>query len=356
MFHKKAIKSAAVMPISSKPSILIILMGSLGDVARGLGLVSQIKAHRPQSRITWLVEPKCADLVGQHPQIDNIVIFKRTWSVTAVWDLFQQLRKEHFDIAFDLQRHLKSGFFSLISNGQRRIGFHRKNAKEFNWIFNNEHIDYFSEKLPKLQHYFKFLDYLGFPEPVDVDFGFSELETQSHLPPTLSKLQHPLVAVLLGSRWESKDWFIDGSIQLVQRIMATGDLQVALIGGQAQAANAHKICDEITTKGVINLVGNSLVELTAVIKQAKAAIGPDSGPGHLAAAVGTPYVTLFGPTSAKRYAPYRCEHLVVQTELECIPCNKRQCPEHTKQCMRAIDADDVMEKLSMALQSGMKSQ
>jgi ADP-heptose:LPS heptosyltransferase len=122
MFHKKAIKSAAVMPISSKPSILIILMGSLGDVARGLGLVSQIKAHRPQSRITWLVEPKCADLVGQHPQIDNIVIFKRTWSVTAVWDLFQQLRKEHFDIAFDLQRHLKSGFFSLISNGQRRIG------------------------------------------------------------------------------------------------------------------------------------------------------------------------------------------------------------------------------------------
>jgi ADP-heptose:LPS heptosyltransferase len=266
--------------------------------------------------------------------------------------MVQQLRKEKFDIVLDLQRHLKSGFFSRLSNSKRRIGFHPKNAKEFNWIFNDEHIDYFSEKLSKLQHYFKFLNHLGFPEPVDVDFGFSELEIKTHLPPILYESQHPLVAVLLGSRWESKDWFIDGYIQLVQRIMASGDLQVALIGGQSQAANAHKICDVITTKGLINLIGNSLVELTAVIQQAKAAIGPDSGPGHLAAAVGTPYVTLFGPTSAKRYAPYRCEHLVVQTELECIPCNKRQCPENTKECMRAIDADDVMEKLSIALSSG----
>jgi lipopolysaccharide heptosyltransferase II len=356
MTLKKAIKSVAVKSIPSEPSILIILMGSLGDVTRGLGLVSHIKTQRPQSRITWLVEPKCADLVSLHPQIDKIIIFKRAWSAIAVWDLYQQLRKEHFDITLDLQRHLKSGFFALLSNGTRRIGFHRKNAKESNWIFNNEHIDYFSEKLPKLQHYFKFLDHLGFPEPVDVDFGFSELETKMHLPPILSKLQHPLVAVLLGSRWESKDWFIDRYIQLVQRIMATGDLQVALIGGQSQAANARKICDKITTKGVINLVGNSLVELTAVIQQAKAAIGPDSGPGHLAVAVGTPYVTLFGPTSPKRYAPYGCEHLVIQTELECIPCNKRQCPEHTKQCMRAIDADEVMEKLSIALSSGWNDQ
>jgi lipopolysaccharide heptosyltransferase II len=331
-------------------------MGSLGEVARGLSLVSHIKAQRPQSRITWLVEPKCADLVGLHPQIDNIIIFKRAWSLAAVWHTYQQFRKERFDITLDLQRHLKSGLFSLLSSGKRRIGFHPKNTKELNWIFNNEHIDCFSERLPKLQHYFKFIEYLGFPRPVDVDFGLSELETKTHLPPTLSKLQQPLVAVLIGSRWESKDWFIDGYIQLVQRILDTGALQVALIGGQSQAADAQEICNKVTTKGIINLVGNSLVELTAVLQRAQAAIGPDSGPGHLAAAVGTPYVTLFGPTSPKRYAPYRCEHLVVQTELECMPCNKRQCPEHTKQCMRAIDADDVMEKLSIALQSGTKNQ
>jgi len=338
--------------IPSTPSILIILMGSIGDVARGLSLVSHLKANLPKSRITWLVEPKCADLVGLHPQIDNIIIFKRAWSVTAVLDIYKQLRKEHFDITLDLQRHLKSGFFSLLSNSQRRIGFHQKNAKEFNWIFNNEHIDYFSEKLPKLQHYFKFLDYLGFPGPVDVDFGLSEFEANQYMPHPLSELQHPLVAVLLGSRWESKDWFVDGYIQLVQQIMATGDLQVALIGDRSQAADAQKISENMTTKGIINFVGKtSLVELTAVLKLSAVAIGPDSGPGHLTAAVGTPYVALFGPTSPKRTAPYGCEHLVVQAELNCIPCYKKQCPEHTKQCMYAIGADDVMGKLSIALRS-----
>jgi len=95
----------------------------------------------------------------------------------------------------------------------------------------------------------------------------------------------------------------------------------------------------------------SLVELTAVLKLSAVAIGPDSGPGHLTAAVGTPYVALFGPTSPKRTAPYGCEHLVVQAELNCIPCYKKQCPEHTKQCMYAIGADDVMGKLSIALRS-----
>jgi lipopolysaccharide heptosyltransferase II len=335
-----------------RPSILIILMGSIGDVARGLGVVSHLKANLPECRITWLVEPKCAELVDLHPLIDNIIIFKRAWSATAVLDLYRQLRKEHFDITLDLQRHLKSGFFSLLSFSQRRIGFHQKNAKEFNWMFNNEHIGYFNEKLSKLRHYFKFLEYLGFPEPARVDFGLSDFDATKFMPSPLSQLQGPLVAVLMGSRWESKDWFIDGYIQLVQQIMTAGDFHVALVGDRSQAEDARKISETMKAKGIFNLVGKtSLVELTAVLKIAAVVIGPDSGPGHLTAAVGTPYIALFGPTSSERTAPYDCGHLVVQAELSCRPCYKKQCPEHTKQCMSAIDADDVMKKLSVALTS-----
>ncbi len=336
--------------IVHQPSILIILMGSIGDVVRGLSLVSHLKTNLPKCRITWLVEPKCAELVDLHPQIDNIIIFKRAWSAAAVLDLYKQLRKEHFDITLDLQRHLKSGFFSLLSFGQRRIGFHQKNAKEFNWIFNNEHIDYFNENLSKLRHYFKFLEYLGFPDPIDVDFGLSDFDANRYVPPPLSQLQGSLVAVLVGSRWESKDWFAVGYIQLVQQIIAAGDLHVALLGDRSQAADAQKILETMKTRRIFNLVGKtSLVELIAVLKRAAVVIGPDSGPGHLTAAVGTPYISLFGPTSPERTAPYECEHLVVQAELSCQPCYKKQCPEHTKQCMYAIGADDVMRKLSIAL-------
>ena len=90
--------------------------------------------------------------------------------------------------------------------------------------------------------------------------------------------------------------------------------------------------------------------MTAVLKAAAAAVGPDSGPGHLAAAVGTPYVTLFGPTPASRHVPYGCEHLIVQSGLDCAPCYQRQCPDRNNQCMQNIELDDVVEKISMALE------
>jgi len=85
------------------------------------------------------------------------------------------------------------------------------------------------------------------------------------------------------------------------------------------------------------------------LKAAAAGVGPDSGPGHLAAAVGTPYITLFGPTPPGRHAPYGCEHLVVQAEEDCIPCYKKRCPDRNRECMYHIDPDMVMDKLSKAL-------
>jgi ADP-heptose:LPS heptosyltransferase len=337
------------MQMSSKPSILIILMGSLGDVARGLGLVAHIKAHLPGSRITWLVEPKCTELVGLHPQIDNIIEFKRKRSVAAMWDLYQILQKERFDITLDLQRHLKSGFFSLLSRGKRRIGFHRKNAKEFNWLFNNESISYCHENLPKLGHYLKFTELLGLPEPDHLDFGFKSLDVNKLVPPAVLAIQNSFIAVVLGSSWESKDWNFEGYSNLVQHVIKTENRHVVLLGGSDQWAVAEKHIKKANSPKIINLTGNSLIEMTAVLKAAAAAVGPDSGPGHLAAAVGTPYVTLFGPTPADRHVPYGCEHLIVQSDLNCAPCYQKQCPEGNNRCMDNIEVGDVAEKISQAL-------
>jgi len=332
------------------PSILIILMGSLGDVARGLGLVSHIKAHLPESRITWLVEPKCADLVGLHPQIDNVIEFKRKRSVAAMWDLFQKLQKEDFDITLDLQRHLKSGFFSLLSRGQRRIGFHRKNAKELNWLFNNESIPYCDENLPKLGHYLKFTEHLGLPEPNRLDFGLETLDVNKLVPPAVAAIQNSFIAVVMGSSWESKDWNFEGYGNLVQHIIKNQNRRVVLLGGSDQWTVAEKLIEKANSPNVINLTGNPLIEMTAVLKAAAAAVGPDSGPGHLAAAVGTPYVTLFGPTPANRHVPYGCEHLIVQSDLDCAPCYQKQCPEGDNRCMENIKVDDVAQKISVALE------
>ena len=327
-------------------------MGSLGDVARGLCLVSHIKNHLPASKVSWLIEKRRTDMVGCHPQLDKVIVFDRSRGISGVWRLYQLLRREHFDIALDLQRIFKSGFFSLLSGARRRIGFHRRNCKELNWAFNNEHIPYFSENRSKLEHYLKFTEYLGLPEMDTADFGLAHLDVDSTVPPQVAEIQNSFIAVVMGSSWDSKDWNFSGYHNFVQTIIETQNRHVVLLGGNSQMALAADLVEKLNSPKVINLTGNSLLEMTAVLKAAAAAVGPDSGPGHLAAAVGTPYVTLFGPTPANRHAPYGCEHLTIQSNLSCAPCYKKQCPDRNKECMTSIDVSEVADKISRALADG----
>jgi heptosyltransferase-1 len=336
----------------SAPSILIILMGSIGDVARGLCLVSHIKNNLPGSRVTWLVEPTCSEVVCLHPRIDKMIVFNRHRRMLGIRNLYKDLSREHFDITLDLQRHLKSGFFSFLSGAKRRIGFNRRNSGEFNWIFNNEYIPYVRDELelPKLHHYLKFTEHLGLSEPAFLDFGFSCFDEKSDLPDIVAKISKPFIAVVMGSSWESKDWFFEGYYRLVKNILSSINGAVVLIGDRSQVSSATKLCQKVGSHELINLVGKtSIPELVAVLKAAAAGLGPDSGPGHLAAAVGTPYVSLFGPTSPKRAAPYKCEHLVVQYGVSCVSCYKKKCPELDRLCMRRISVESVQEKLSIAL-------
>ena len=344
MITKKSTKK-----IPTAPSILIILMGSLGDVARGLCLVSHIKNHRPESKVSWLIESRRTDMVSFHPQLDHVIVFDRSRGTSGVWDLYKVLRREHFDIALDLQRILKSGFFCLLSGAARRIGFHRRNTKELNWLFNNEYIPYHPETLSKLDHYLKFTEHLGLPEPDSLDFGFKMLDVNLTAPPAVVKIQNTFIAVVMGSSWESKDWSFESYCNLVEHIIKIRNRPVVLLGGRDQWDVAEKLMANTDSPNIINLTGNPLVELTAVLKAAAAAVGPDSGPGHLAAAVGTPYVTLFGPTPAGRHVPYGCEQLIVRSDLDCAPCYQKQCPEGHVRCMENIGVDDVAEKISQAL-------
>ena len=298
-----------------------------------------------------LVEKKRTDLVGFHDRLDRAIVFDRASGIPGIWNLYRALRREHFDITLDLQRLLKSGIFSLLSGARRRVGFHRRNAKELNWVFNNEHIPYCSENHSKLEHYLKFTEHLGLPDPNRLNFGLTALDVKQTAPWQVVEIQNKFIAVVLGSSWESKDWSYDGYFNFVKYIIEKLNRHVVLLGGNSQQGLAAGLIEKLKSPRVIDLTGNSLLEMTAVLKAAAAAVGPDSGPGHLAAAVGTPYVTLFGPTPADRHVPYGYEHLVVQSDLDCRPCYKKQCPEHSNRCMANIKIDDVTEKIFQALDS-----
>lgn len=334
----------------SKASFLIILMGSLGDVVRGLCVPTHIKKCLPDCRITWLVEPKWVQIVESHPSVDEVIVFNRPLNALGVVVLYRKLKKFHFDVTLDLQRHLKSGFFSFLSRSKRRIGFHRLDAKEMNWIFNNERINCFGEDLPKFLHYLKFPHYLGLPKPDKINFGFSSMDVDAHLPAGISALHKPYIGIVMGASWQSKDWPIEYYEELIRHIISDSRYGVVLLGDHSKRAFAESISNQMDSANLLNLADKtSLLELSAILKNAVVNAGPDSGPGHISAAVGTPYVSFFGPTRPARVAPYGCEHLVVRTSAPCAPCNKKNCPDHEDHCMRLITPKLVVEKLDDVL-------
>ncbi|NLF24738.1 MAG: glycosyltransferase family 9 protein [Deltaproteobacteria bacterium] len=330
-----------------RPRILIILMGSLGDVTRGLCVVSQIKRVFADASITWLVEDKWAELVRLHPQIDRVLIFERNSKVVGTFRLQRELRAARFDISFDMQRILKSGICAWLTGAKWRVGFHPKDSKEGNHFFNNCYIEYQGEHSSKTLHYLKFVEKLGIEVSFPLDFGIRGIDLRVLAPHLAEKLTGRYVVLVLGSSWQSKNWTEAGYRGLLEKLLGHGGYGVVLVGASSQAVLARELA---AGSGILNLVGEtSLTELVGVLKGASAAIGPDSGPGHVAAALGVPYLALIGPTAAVRVAPYGSEELVVESHQLCAPCYQRRCPGMQERCMREIRAEMVWEKLQVII-------
>ncbi len=325
----------------TKRRILIVLLGSLGDVARGLSITDRIKEVSPDVHITWLVEPKCREIVMLSKCIDEVLIFDRGKPLRDTYRLWRTFRKLGFNTVLDMQRHAKSGFFSWLTGAEQRVGFHRKDAKEFNWIFQTETIEAGHSSLNKFYQYQNFLHSLGITpknnsraELIGSALGVGILP------------QGPYVFLVLGSSWPSKDWVPEGYDLLIAELREK-KVSVVLVGESSMTSLADSM--SVKRDGVTNLVGRTtLSELVEVIRGASLGIGPDSGPGHIAAALGIRYISLFGPTSPKRVSPIGSEHLVVTASIGCSPCNRRVCPGLDKLCMRLIPVPAIMDKVRVA--------
>ena len=131
-------ESSLGMQAEGKQRIVIVLTGALGDIARGVSILSPLKDSHSESHVTWIVEERWRSLVDQHPMVDEVISFDRKKGVAGALELWRKLTPLHFDVCLDLQRHLKSGLFSWFTGAARRIGFHPRNAKEGNWFFQTE--------------------------------------------------------------------------------------------------------------------------------------------------------------------------------------------------------------------------
>jgi lipopolysaccharide heptosyltransferase II len=328
--------------------ILIVLHGAIGDVARALPLASLLRRRFPGASLIWSVEPASLPLLELCRGIDDIIVFDRGRGVGAFWRFLKTIRGRRFDLVIDLQRHLKSGFISRWSGASYRLGFHRFDAKEFNWLFNNFHIPAMGEAVPKIFHYLKFAEFLGAsPEPIEWDL---QLTAEDHLR-AASLLGGPEVraaALFVGSRWQSKQWFAEQIAATASAIRLRHGLEVVFLGGPGERSLASE-AEALAKERIINLTGKtSLREAVAIISRVCVCVGPDTGLMHIAAALGTPVVSLWGATDPGRTGPFGFGDLVIRGVAECSPCRKRHCAIG-RLCMQSIGTEAILAMIERAL-------
>jgi len=314
--------------------ILLIKLGALGDVINTLPLAIHLKTHF-KARIHWLVEPLSYPLIASHGWIDQAILFdKHNWKA-ALGNVKQQIRHTKFDITLDLQRILKSGFFCLMADSRRKIGFDRKRCKEMTWLLPFERIPPADPNEHMLTQYMEFAAYLG-TAPREIRWDIPLTDTSP------AGLPDEYIVLNIGATKPANRWLPDRFAALADAIYDRYHIFCVLTGGPEDNQRAASITAAAKTE-LINLVGQtSLMQLIAVIDGARLVVSCDTGPMHLAVALGKEVVALFGPANPRRTGPYKGH--VIHKELNCAPCSLRKCRKDDE-CMQAITPEDILPVL-----------
>lgn len=336
--------------LTRPPRILIIKPSSLGDIVHALPVLAAARRAHPQAHIAWLVARSFASLLEGHPLLNEVIVFERN-RLGKIWRYPNRLgeilkfagglRARRFDLVVDLQGLLRSGLLTWASGARRRVGFAA--ARELSWLFYSQLVRPGTGLNHAVDRNLAVAGALGWPvTPVDFPYPIAppEMATASDL---LNKhaISAGFVAVILGARWESKRWPDAQFVKLLDGLAGRG-VATVLLGGPDDRSSAEQIALACRVKPV-NLVGaTSLRGLAAVLAKSELVVAHDSGPLHLAAALGRPTLALFGPTDPAKTGPYGPAGHTITNPVPCAPCLRRRCPLGHQDCLRKLDADAVL--------------
>lgn len=325
------------------PRILIVRLSAIGDVIHGIPVACALREHFPQAHIAWMVEGRSADLLRGHQAIDEIINVPRGWlkSPAFVWRLRGQLRRERYDVAIDMQGLTKSALVAWMSGAQRRIGFSGWEGRELSARLNNELIAATAKHVVDIN--LELLRPLGIASPA-VRFDLPETSADRAMAERVvaeSPLRGGFAIINPGAGWPSKWWPRD-RFAAVARYLGEREATPSLIvwAGPQEREWAEEIVSH--SHGHARLApATTLTELAAICRRARLFIASDTGPLHLAVAVGTPCVGLYGPVPAERNGPYGPQHVSIQKM--CLPTRSRERRTAGPESMEAIGVDDVYQ-------------
>jgi heptosyltransferase-1 len=361
--------------------ILLIKLSAVGDVVHTLPVLNKLRRRYPNAQIDWLVTPAIGELLQHHPALHNVIDFMRDtsappWAWPALKSYVQlaaKLRPIGYDMVIDLHGQSRSAFLSFATGAPVRIGFDKQRAsvwansrkvtdnfrkhswqgaREGAWLFYTHHIPLPTLDVHVIDHYLSVGKLLGFDvSPADFSFRIPQaaLDRVDALLRKHGIANKQFVVIAPRGNWETKRWPDEKSAAVARHFLQRGYAVVAVGAPRERdvGANIARLAP-----GVVDLTGEtSISELAALIARGAICVAHDSGPMHLAVALGRPVVGLFGPSDTIWAGPYHRENAVVRADLPCSPCYLRRldrCP-HGHACMTDLPTQAVIERAESVL-------
>ncbi|MEI6832089.1 MAG: lipopolysaccharide heptosyltransferase II [Candidatus Omnitrophota bacterium] len=330
--------------------ILIIKLSSLGDIILSTAALRAIreKFSHENFKISFLIGEESKDMLLRSPYIDELLVCdlkNKDKGCKGLRSIGRILRKKNFDIVIDLQNSRASHVLSYLSGCINRYGY---DNKKFSCLLNHSIRD---EKPPMdpVTHQFRVLKMLGIDLLDNSLELWPSLEDVKHVEDLLNAQWLPEAQKIVGinisasKRWSTKLWPREYLMQLCVEL-GFRDIRVVVTGTADDLVYANMLINSLKNTKIINTCGKTTVnELAVLIKKCNVFISTDSSPLHIASAVGTPFIALFGPTDARRHLPPSKNYIVINKNLECSPCYKTKC--RSKRCMTEITPNEVLAAL-----------
>lgn len=338
-------------------------MSALGDILCALPVLRAIRGSFPETRIGWVVDSRFADLLSPDPAIDRLHVapvsrWKKLarsplgWPrlVTERAGLNRELRQARYEVCLDLQGILKSGFIARAARAGRTLHMGSGRIARRRWLFPGERVEPLSphavERMLPLagaigadiaQPRFD----LFIPEDAR---AYAEALLAGHSFPG----KGPVVALNPGAAAAHRMWPGERFAALARRLSRELDARVVVIGGPSEVALAQGIAGDSGVEPVCTAGRTSLLELAAVLDRCQVLVTGDTGPQHMAYALGKRVVALFGPANPLSTGPYGPGHVVIQHPFPCQPCYAHPaCKDYP--CMKAIEVDEVFAAVESIL-------
>ena len=331
-------------------NIFIIKQTSLGDVLHSTGHIRTLKENFPDSQITLLTADTSFDIFKYNSHIHRILLFEKDrakrewlrnpkWLVSHIISLIREIRKVHYDLAIDLQGRFKSVMFLYSAKAKKKIVKGR-------WLF-LPHVK--QPEIHAIEEMSQVLRKAGVcvsNSAMEVFTSRSEAENVQALIYRINPAQKRMMIISPFTRWNTKNWGVEKFRTLLESLPR--DIFVILTGAADRKDDIDQLIFGTSSPDTINLAGQlSVLEFAELIKRVSLVLTGDSFPMHLASALDTPLIALFGPTDEKRIGPLSAQSMVLRGKEDCERCYRRDyCSQN---CMKFISPETVLGKVTTLL-------